>query len=275
MWAFKVSDRLYSFPQGENKNPGVITPKLFRVLRKIIPGAVLIISSSMTEKSRVFNLHLSEQRLNAYADPTENDFERTLIRYQANIIICEALYPILHLIEVTVRNHIYQAISRKKQESWLTNVSERWMRNSELVKIQKAKNKLNDQNKDHEPGRLIAELNFGFWTSLFDRYYEKEQLWSGIVQTMFSKMPPSTSKIRDIRTRLNRIRDLRNRVFHYEPIWHWGDLTQKHDEIIETIGWISPDIRAFAEKNDRFQIVYKQTEAARVNSRKIRTPTVY
>jgi hypothetical protein len=215
----------------------------------------------------VFEKHLSKQRLDAFIDPADRSRERTLARYQANVQICEALYPTLHVVEVVVRNHVFTGISRKKGNTWLTNAPDRWMRGEELRKATEAANTLTKLGKPTEPGRMIAELNFGFWTSLFDRHYERVQgadLWSGVVRAMFPLMAAGSDKIAAIRTRLNHIRDLRNRVFHYEPVWHWADLEQQHREILETIGWVSAEMKSYAEGMDRFVEVYKATEIHRV-----------
>jgi hypothetical protein len=52
--------------------------------------------------------------------------------------------------------------------------------------------------------------------------------------------------------RLNRLRRLRNRVFHHEPIWYWRDLSQQHQKVIEVIGWINPAMKSFIWGFDRF-----------------------
>jgi hypothetical protein len=52
---------------------------------------------------------------------------------------------------------------------------------------------------------------------------------------------PKTCRVRkDIHTRYNHFRNLRNRIFHYEPIWAQSDLVGDHDRILEVTGWISP-----------------------------------
>ena len=56
--------------------------------------------------------------------------------------------------------------------------------------------------------------------------------------------------------RLDRIRRLRNRVFHHEPIWHLPDLAEQHRLVLETIGWISPAMREMTLLLDRFDSVY-------------------
>lgn len=219
----------------------------------------------MTEISSalaVYEKHLSKQRLDSFIDAADPSPQRTLVRYKANVLICESLYPTLHVVEVVLRNHIFSGIAIKKGVNWLTNSPDRWMREEELRKLQDAIQTLKKTNKTTESGRVIAELNFGFWTSLFDRVYEKQQLWAGTIRAMFPNMAARPSKIADIRARLNKIRELRNRVFHYEPVWHWDDLVQQHREILETIGWVSSDMRTYASNMDRFSAVYHMTQSS-------------
>jgi hypothetical protein len=216
-----------------------------------------------------YEKHLSKQRLEPFVDAANPAHERTLSRYQANVQICEALYPTLHVVEVVIRNHIASAIAHKKGTNWLTNAPERWMRGEELKKVQDAMKALAKAGKPVDAGRMIAELNFGFWTSLFDRHYEKQQLWAGSIRSMFSNMVAGTDKIAVIRARLNRVRELRNRVFHYEPIWHWADLERQHQEILETIQWVSKDMHDFVMGMDRFVTVYA---AAETNRKRVSAP---
>lgn len=53
------------------------------------------------------------------------------------------------------------------------------------------------------------------------------------------------------------IRRLRNRIFHHERIIHWNDLPQQHKDLIETIGWISPDLEDMSLQLDRFAGVHR------------------
>jgi hypothetical protein len=50
----------------------------------------------------------------------------------------------------------------------------------------------------------------------------------------------------------NRIRDLRNRVFHHERILHWKDLEQQHSEIQQLISWMDPKLSGLVDPLDRF-----------------------
>ena len=119
-----------------------------------------------------------------------------------------------------------------------------------------AKNRLDEQGKAHEPGRVVAELNFGFWTSLFSAPYEQSLLLP-VLPTAFASMPTAMRTRRMLSKRVDDIRKLRNRVFHHEPVWNMPDLVTRHQEIVEGLSWINPRLQIYARIFDRFDAVYQ------------------
>ncbi len=71
-------------------------------------------------------------------------------------------------------------------------------------------------------------------------------------------MPNRIRTRKKLSQRFNRIRNLRNRVFHHEPIWYWQDLAQQHEDILEAIAWIEPAMRDLACAIDRFPGVHQK-----------------
>jgi hypothetical protein len=63
------------------------------------------------------------------------------------------------------------------------------------------------------PGKVIANLTFGFWRYLSSKAHEKG-LWVPYLHTAF---PPKTSRS-DVDARVGRLHDLRNRVAHHEQL---------------------------------------------------------
>lgn len=55
---------------------------------------------------------------------------------------------------------------------------------------------------------------------------------------------------------------LHNRVFHHERIAHWPDLPQRHEQILETVGWINPELKKLLSVMDRFPRTYRVGSAA-------------
>ena len=127
----------------------------------------------------------------------------------------------------------------------------------ELNAIKAAKSELLKNGKPEEPGRIVAELSFGFWSSLLNKKYEypHRQLWPHLLQRVFPSMPRASRTRHEASKRVNRIRELRNRVSHHERITHWA-LDQFHHDLIEAIGWISPPLQHLAKATDRFPTTF-------------------
>ena len=89
-------------------------------------------------------------------------------------------------------------------------------------------------------GKIIAELNFGFWTKLLlstDSKYTN--MWRKIFKDVFPHYDITESVDNDkilIGQEIDKIRDLRNRIFHYEPIFN-KNIDQIHKDIIKIIGY--------------------------------------
>ncbi len=69
-------------------------------------------------------------------------------------------------------------------------------------------------------------------------------------------MPRHIRKRHTLSSRLNSIRELRNRVFHHERISSYIDLPQRHVAIVEAVGWISTECSRLLQSADRFQEVH-------------------
>jgi hypothetical protein len=107
---------------------------------------------------------------------------------------------------------------------------------------------------------VAAELSFGFWTSLFDVRYERSRtLWPRLLgHALLDRGSPRTVRTRTrLSPMLNRVRHLRNRVAHHEPVWHWRDLHEQHALALDLLGWFSPSLREAVGAADRFSTVHR------------------
>ena len=169
--------------------------------------------------------------------------------------LSEALYPTLQTLEVALRNSIHHvACESYSNRLWFDGPDSPLLR-FEREAVDAAKQVLNRHQKELEDGRIVAELNFGFWTSLINRRYE-QVLWPRMLKPVFPYMPRRIRTRRNLSNRFNDIRKLRNRVFHHERIVHLQDLPRVHFEIIEAIGWINPVLKTCVSRIDRFPHVY-------------------
>jgi hypothetical protein len=69
-------------------------------------------------------------------------------------------------------------------------------------------------------------------------------------------MPRAIRTRANVSKRFQRIRILRNRIFHHEPIWYWQDLPKQHADILEAIGWIEDAAGDLVATVDNFPAVY-------------------
>lgn len=198
---------------------------------------------------------LSHERLDSYRqDGGETDLD-LLARYAWNMGLCEALYPLLQGLEIALRNSIHSAVADGTGNEWWIDSAASILKPEEQLLVDAAKQKLLKQRKPVEVGRVIAELSFGFWTSLLNTKYE-QILWPRFLKGAFPAMPRAIRTRKDISRALNSIRQLRNRVFHHEPIWGIPSLDKRHDEVLESLGWLSPALLETIRLLDRFPEVH-------------------
>jgi len=201
---------------------------------------------------------ISHERLEAYRQRGTDGSDLNLFAHYAwNIALCESLYPALQGLEVALRNSIHDAATASyRTEFWFDDPNV-IPHPREQDTVRKAKEMLARERKPHEAGRVVAELSFGFWTSLFDVRYE-QILWPRLLKTVFPFMPRHIRTRKTLSKQLHRIRHMRNRVFHHEPIWHWRDMAQQHTDLCEAIGWINPAMLEMIKVLDRFTEIHRQ-----------------
>lgn len=216
--------------------------------------------------------NLSEARMSVYNADNKGPCT-ALARYLLNAALSEALYSPLQLCEVALRNSIHAELTR------ITGRTD-WYDSPGLPlsgygdsEIQKARNKLARRGKPDVPDAMVAELTFGFWLSLFEEHYERRTPFmpSGI-RKVFPHLAKSKHNRKALKAELEKIRDLRNRVFHHERILHFMDLDSKHRLILEVISWISPELRLMADVFDRYTPVRTAGLAPWISDIRVRWP---
>jgi len=211
-------------------------------------------------KSHIFDelkVIFSQERLDGYFSHAKcnNSKKEALIAYSWNIELSQALYPALQILEISLRNSLHNAITKSFQTEYWFEMS--FLHEREREQVNQAKDSLRKEKKDITPGRMVAELSFGFWTSLFDVRYEHGQvLWPKLLKPTFPFLPKGQRTRQYLSRELNRIRLLRNRIFHYEPIWHWKDLTDQHNSIINLTKGLSLSAEKYLNIFDQFKNIF-------------------
>jgi hypothetical protein len=212
------------------------------------------------------HLPISEERLESYRPtPTSSDLE-LVVTYFWNVALCEALYPPLQALEVTLRNGIHHALTeRYGTEAWYQHDECLELKQQHAIidaKIQ-IKTGRAGKEKDITPGRVVSTLNFGFWTTLLHDPYER-RLWKperyALLMAVFPHTPKHMRTRKPIFQRYESLRVLRNRVFHFEPIWSRPDLMGDYQQILESIGWTSTAMRDTVVLFSRFPDVFSDGE---------------
>jgi hypothetical protein len=186
---------------------------------------------------------ISSERLQPYLRHHNNNFEKAIEHYKANIEISEAFYPLISILEVGLRNNIdYQLRRRFKNRNWFDDSNFiKIVSSYQIDSISEARKNILREKKSITPGKIVAELSFGFWTSLFDTRFEMT-LWK-YLRLAFSNCPKPIRKRKTMSSKFNGIRKLRNRIFHHEPIsWNTKVLNNYRKEMIEGIDWLDKEL---------------------------------
>lgn len=194
---------------------------------------------------------LSTPRMSRYLKGNKDRQARAAEAYVHNMRIAESLVSVFHVLEVALRNGIQKEMTLEYgRDDWY----EEWNNAQDAGlqhlydKITEAKKALRNRKVVITPDNLVAELSFGFWTSLFNRATIISL--SKPLMRVFHHCPKSMRKPDNIRTRLNKGRDLRNRCFHHEPLL-WQPLFELHRDISEVIKWIDPPLHGWITYHDR------------------------
>lgn len=197
---------------------------------------------------------LSTARLGPYLAATGNDLDAALRLYEWNASISAAMVHDLGHLEVALRNAYDAAITsmwpgpghwsceghvlfapefRRRRGGRRVDVNKR--RREDLAQaIEKA------GGLTAPPGKVIAELMFGFWRYLTSRAHEKS-LWIPYLHRAF---PRGTDRQRDVDQRVVRLHELRNRVVHHEPLLS-ADLQGRRDDLLAVAELLDTNLHRF------------------------------
>ena len=197
---------------------------------------------------------ISVERLLSFKQDDNDTIESLIARYQDNIRISQALYPELSTLEITLRNAIDTMLRTCFSNTWLED---------EVILCAYNDVKQTYPN-DFTYGKVIANLTFGFWTNLCSKKYNAK-IWTkkGAFKGVFINYPQGMQQqIHALSKRLRSIRNLRNRVFHYEPVFKKPLNTLKmYNEIMDILHYLPVDNAGIIQSTSTFLYVYNQLTA--------------
>lgn len=168
--------------------------------------------------------------------------------YTFNVQLSATLYGPLHMLEVALRNVADRQLVVKRGVDWLDDDKTLTIKYQSDC-VTKARENLTRDGKPATHGQMVAELNFGFWGSLFGR--RSHHLWQDLRPIFQAKGIQRNS----IAVQLDDFRALRNRVAHYEPILALP-LAQRYADITTLTGWLSPSAAAWINDTSEWPTVY-------------------
>lgn len=253
-------------PESGERNPGEYGTKVLTLVTFVNPvcssndacpdrstGACPLVAQFVTD----LHLPLSQIRLEGYRPRNGSDLDM-VTNYFWNIDLAEALVPALHAAELALRNGMHAGMTASRgTDMWFYEPG--LLEGGQLGDFARALAKVSKRGSATS-GRIVAELTFGFWVSMLNAPYE-QRLWApdhySLFRTVFLGAPGSRKDVSDRFVMINR---LRNRVFHFEPIWNDPLLLNKHGQIHDAIAWISPTFRMAITSVDRFPTVFRGRE---------------
>ncbi|WP_151943220.1 hypothetical protein [Aliarcobacter butzleri] len=189
-------------------------------------------------KDSLIKKFISENRFKSYKDLDE---------YSKNLIFSQNSYIPLSILEVALRNALNNHLSKIVSDFWY---EDDFLTADSKIKVSQAKALLVKRKEKTSKEKIIAELSFGFWVNLFKKPYEKK-LRIKDIKLIFPNLPKKEEKLinRDILfTKLNHIRNFRNRVFHYEKVLNKDDFNNIHSEIFEIIKYFDDELYQYTKE---------------------------
>jgi hypothetical protein len=203
------------------------------------------------QRDEVLLERISPERLSSYLDVCAGDVRATLRLYEWNNSVAAALFEILGYVVLIMRNSMHNALSqwhheRSRPGEWFDN-SHGLLTERAVTEVLRAKHRLSQHDRPVTPGRVVAELPFGFWRYLLTKQYQTS-LWPAIGSTAFPNAP-STER-RQLWERVGRLHTLRNRIAHHEPV-HWRHLDRDLSDCLLTVRAVCSDSEHWVREQER------------------------
>jgi hypothetical protein len=190
----------------------------------------------------------SRERVEPYLVACFGDRSAAVRLYSWNIQVSAAFQAPLGCLEIAFRNALHNRLSALfGRDDWWLSPGLRLHHTGQRI-VTEALQDIQRHGRRPTPGRVVAELPFGFWVSLLGSGTDYEtRLWRPTLRHAF---PGYSGHRRPLHGEFDEIRRFRNRVAHHEPI-HRRDLAADHKRIVRLLGYISPEYVAWVRLNDR------------------------
>lgn len=218
-------------------------PHLLRV--NPTPGATF---PSTAAEIRALRHAISPARLTTYVRRAHGNARRALDLYAWNVNAGAALYPILQVNEIALRNAVDRALVAQFGAQW--PYSSGFLRTLPIFErntFEAGRQRLERTQRVPRvsTGDVVAAQSYGFWVLLLTSRFQR-RIWNQEFATSFSSAPQQVTRP-VVHDRADEIRRLRNRIAHHEPLFN-HDLLGAHQRATAMVRWISPLLAQWAAR---------------------------
>ncbi|NBW76173.1 MAG: hypothetical protein EBR34_10270 [Sphingomonadaceae bacterium] len=176
--------------------------------------------------------------------------------YLWNAAIGQSFHFPLQTVEVALRNVVHHALTNLYGAQWVSEPACRAVLKSKQVEdiIKAERRHYSIHSKVASTPQIVASLSLGFWAAMLHRSYNRT-VWGTETAQAFPSLTAGKS-IADIGQAVRRIQDLRNRIFHQEPlIGH--NLTAEYGDILFVLGAICLETRDWMRAHSSVPVVMR------------------
>jgi hypothetical protein len=201
---------------------------------------------STAAEVRALRHAISSARLTTYIRRAHGNARRAFGLYAWNVNAGAALYPVLQVNEIALRNTIDHALVAQFGAQWPYSPGFlRTLPKQERDAFESGRLRLerNLRVPRVTTGDVVAAQTYGFWVVLLTSRFQR-RIWNQEFATSFPSAPPQVNRS-VVHDRADEIRRLRNRIAHHEPLFN-HDLLGAHQRATSMIRWISPPLAQWA-----------------------------
>lgn len=202
---------------------------------------------------------LSSPKLQAYKNPLGYTGNANAVKaYYLLGDVSQHLFAPLQLIELALRNITNTALIKKTgKNNWYDTIPIHPVSINHVIDAKSRAARDLQGKRIPLPDDIVSRLPFGFWISIYDEPYRDQTkpnfIWDP--KTRASAFPniPHSLTFKLLHARLSTSNQLRNRLFHHEPVWKSNKIKTLDDavkiihlrygELLETLSWLSPEAK--------------------------------
>ena len=205
--------------------------------------------SSKPTLIEALKLSISSDRLATYLTATGFDEERALRLYLWNATIGEAFHLPIQAVEVGLRNCINAALCAEYGAIWWQNsIFLSSLDHERQTDILMAQRRIGNRGHAPSTSQIVATLSFGFWVGMLQPRFNPT-IWTKHIGEVFIYLPDNRYRA-DLASSAKRTADLRNRIWHHEPIFR-ENISDEFRSVMELLGWICPEKAAWIKPHCR------------------------